>query len=781
MLRKKDMPGMRTPSTAEFRKALAASTILVSIALTIGGPVLAEEERQGILGEIVVTAQKRSQLLQDVPMSISALSEHALERLGAAQFEDFARTVPSLSFLSGGTGRQKLVIRGLSTQGGSAPTVSYYLDETPLSAQSGTSRSVTVDPRLFDIDRVEILRGPQGTLYGSSSMGGTVRLISSKPDAKEFAAKVDGTLSTTKHGGENYGLNAMVNLPIIEDKLAVRAVGYYHDESGFIDRYFGDFPIDNDPATFPDYKNQTTAFPVHKNVNDQTTRGARLAVQFQPTENLTITPSVYAQRTKMSGSPTYDDPPGAGDLGQFRTRDVAEPYNDKWTLYNLTAKYQFGDWAELTSSSSYFDRKSVQAEDVTDMLEFFIPFGIFIPAPIVETLPIKEFTQEIRLTSTNGGRLEWIIGGYYNDNEDKWMDDLFVPGWSDAAGGWSDFFGPDIEENNFFLGRTDRTSKQYALFADATFHLTPQWALSGGLRWFDLKSTFVRFASGVFNGGSSLTVGDSSETGTTFRVLTSYEATDDILLYATVSKGFRPGGPNTGVPLAVCADDLAELGLAEGPSQFNADSVINYEAGAKTRLANGRVTLNSALYYIDWKDVQQLNFLDCGFRFTDNAGSAVSKGIELEVNAQVTERLQVSAGFGYNDATLSADAPSLDGVDGDRLQDVPKWTASASADYTFPAFNGNEGFIHGNIQYAGNAIASFDETNPDDRRPSYTLVNARLGLRADSWEAAFFINNLFNKQASLGITDSLGAPIPGLLRVTTNRPRTIGVNVKKTF
>ncbi len=776
MIRRSSLP------VTQFHKNLTITTVLSSamILATAATPAWSQDSASFGLEEIVVTAQKRAQALQDVPMSITALTGASLERAGVAQFEDFARSVPSLSFHSSGAGRQKLVIRGLSTKAG-APTVSYYLDETPISAQSGTVRSVTVDPRLFDVDRVEVLRGPQGTLYGASSMGGTVRLISNKPDAHDFSAKIDASLSTTKQGGENYNINAMANVPIIEDKLAVRLVGYYSDDSGYIDRYVGAFPLDNDPATFPDYKNLGTAYKRNKDVNDQTTKGARLVVRLQPTENLEIMPSVYAQRIKMNGSPTYDNPPGADHLGQFRIQDVPEVYNDEWVLYNLTMKYQMGDWAELMSSSSYFDRKSKQAEDVTELVEYYFPFGVFVPAPITESLPVKEFTQEIRLTSTHGGPFQWIIGGYYNRNKDKWMNDMIVTGWSDAVGDWTGIFGPSFAENNFYTGRTDRKTRQFALFADATYNITPEWAVSGGIRWFNLKSDFTRMATGVFNGGDDLFSGDASEKGTTFRVLTSYEVTDEVLVYGTISKGFRPGAPNTGVPTAVCAGDLAALGLTEAPTQYDADSVINYEVGAKTRTMDGRLTINGSLYYIDWKDVQQLNFLGCGFRFTDNAGGAVSKGVEIEISAHITEQFQLSAGFGYNDATLSVNAPSLGGVKGDRLQDAPKWTASASADYTYPAFADNQGFLHGSVQYVGNSISTFNENNPADRRAGYALVNARAGIRSDSWEAALYVNNLFNKYANLGTTDSIGAPIPGLQRITTNRPRTIGINVKKDF
>ena len=782
----------------ELNKRGFAACFAGLLLATQAGIVLAQgaadnEDSRVALEEIVVTAQLREQRLQDVPLSVTALSEDLLERAGAYDFAEYARMVPGLAFSSAGPGQNRPIIRGISATAGAA-TVGYYIDETPVTAPifTGGSQAGNPDPKIFDVNRVEVLRGPQGTLYGASSMGGTIKVVTNQPDTTRFEADTEFTVSSTEHGGLNYQVNAMLNVPVIEDHMAIRVIGFRNDADGFIDRLSasprGDVPDVADCQgrcyglselleDVLDPNRLNSLVDVEKDVNDESTTGARVLVRIQPSDRLVITPSVFVQESELGSFPFFDDALSAGELQQ--TRIIDEPTKDRFALYNVTATYT-RDSFEVLSSSSWFDREFSAVEDFSLVTEFFlsgIQQGVVVPAPIQRQPSTERFIQELRIRTLNSGRLNAIGGLFYTDVEDKFDASMIIPGYNNI-------FGTNFPDNLFFFRDDVTDERQAAVFGELTYSFSEALELTFGARWFDVEQTRDRFASGVFNGGPSSDRVEAEEDGVTPKVVLTYRADDNRLIYATAAEGFRIGGGNTVVPSGPCGADLAELGLTAAPSQFDADRTWNYEIGTKSEWLDKRLLLNAAAYYVDWSDVQQNIPLDCGFSFTANAGKAVSQGAELELTLLAWDVLRLSLAVGYTDAQLDVDAPDLGGEKGDRLLNVPEWTGAASIEYLFPAFGVAEGYVRLDHQYVGESYISFDFENEADRRPSYNITNLRIGLDRAPWRGALVVQNLFDTD-SVQLIETFGTLVSGFegqnRRLSTHRPRTIGLMIGRRF
>jgi iron complex outermembrane recepter protein len=762
---------------------LAGTAGLLSVTLAWSQSDTAGAAHASVLEEIIVTAQKRSENLQNVPISIAALGREQLERIDSASFVDLARRVPGLSFRSTGPGENEIVVRGIaSASAGLRPTTGYYLDETPISALGLGA----IDAGLFDLERVEVLRGPQGTLYGSGSMGGTVRLISAKPDFTDFSARGDVSLATTRGGDMSEAVNAGVNVPF-SDTLALRAVGYYRDDGGWIERARRVMTFNaHDASQYQaDYSQ-----PIEKNVNEQRTGGVRVALAFQPTESLTITPSVFYQNIDMDARADYDEPAGNGNH-QIQTRIVPEFIKDKFTLTNLTAKYS-GKAVELLSSTSYFDRKRVDVEDISTVaLFFFQPPGIqdtLVPGPYTTDQRNHAFVEEVRLSTLSEGPLRLVVGAFYSDSTSNLGTLSEGPGFSAQT-------GFPIVDDIFSSSFTQVNTTEKALFGELSYEPIERLTFTIGARGFqsETKSFGTRGGFAVDPPPNPPPFGDvgvivppltQKENGINPKFLVSWQATADALIYATAAKGFRPGGVNGPFPVAFCGADLAALNLSAAPETYESDSLWNYEVGAKTRWLDHRLTLNAAAYHVDWSDVQQEANLPCGFSFLGNFGSAESNGAELELTAQVANSLVLSAGAGYNKAELtSGGLPGLAGQSGDRLQNAPEWTISSAADYSTPVGPNYMAGFTVSYQYTSEVFGSFDPTNADYQRPGYSTVqlNARIGN--DKYEYSLFVNNLTDVKAQTAFAGSAALDFPGgAVRVAVPiRPRTIGVKVAAKF
>ena len=747
-----------------------------SFALAAQTPSSGAPSAAGTLEEIVVTAEKRSEALEKVPLSVVAFTAQALAESGVEDFSSLAARIPGMTLNSAGPGQSSYSIRGVASVGGNAPTTGLYIDETPILPSGGDGATASIDPDLFDLARVEVLRGPQGTLYGASSMGGTVRFITNQPNLTktEMAIKVEG--SDTDHGGGNERLDAMYNVPLIADRVALRVVGTYKDFSGFIDRYVGVWaPNPNVQAGLPAYPvSPATPSAVMHDVNTEKLYSLRTTMKIAVTDALTVTPSVWIQDLQMGGLPNYDIPTGLADgaLIQARPFSLSEAYSDRFMLSNLTISYDLG-WGSLLSTTSYMHRQETNPDDETEALENTIPQGQFVPsvyAPIVTT---RELTEELRLAfNPSGSALSGVVGAYFNNANRHYFVNYLTPNYATL-------FGNSFTTNTLLGGgplsdvnysqHGDYAPKQYALFSELNYQLTSRWKATAGLRWYDMMYTAIRYEDGWSNGGPTLSTGAAKDTGFNPKAELSYQATEEQLYYASATRGVRPGGVNT--------SNLAAKGCGHDYGPYGPDNLWNYEVGAKTRWFGGAVTVNAAAYYIKWNDVQQGETLPCSYQITQNAGLAIVHGGELEIQGQIGSHLLLGAGVGYTKAVLGADAPNLGGTEGEQLENVPQWNGNATAKFTFTPAPGFNAFLRVDGQFVGMSYPRFDHSDPSTFQRAYTLLDLRAGLQHDAWELNLFANNLLDKKAALSMYLSDNYSSTTRTRMFTNQPRTVGLSV----
>ena len=761
--------------TSEYERARLRAWMATSAlcaAVFAGAPALAQQaaapaETHETVSEIVVTAQKRSESVQSVPISVTAMDERKLERLGIQNLTDVARATPGLAVTSAGPGQNVLIIRGVSSTAGTAGTVGYYLDDTPIAASSNASllaQRGLLDPSVFDISRIEVLHGPQGTLYGSSSMGGTIKYVTSQPDATRFSAKASATASYTEGGGPNGSINGMVNMPIVEDKLAARISAFYRYQDGFIDRY------QIDPNDILKVKPNS---PVKENVNTESTGGFRAQLLIKPDDTLTITPSIFYQYTRLGAPFQFDRPPGSFD-NLIQTRDVSEVSDQRSLLGNIAIHKRL-PFGEIVSSTSYYSRQIKINEDSSKVLAFFFspPQTSVYPSVMTGIYRNREFTQELRFASDFQGPFQLIAGGYFHRTFAPLESAIPVPP------GYDKTFGSPFGGTVFYHGIRKATLQESAAFAEASYDLGHGLTARAGLRAFQVDQRFYQWGEGVLNGGVSQVSNSSSDNGLNPKFNLSWQIDPDHMVYATASKGYRPGGPNNPAPAAVCGAEVSKLGLSVSQlTRYQPDTLWNYEAGAKTRWLDRKLTVNGSVYYIDWSDVQQQIVLNCGFNITANFGKATSKGAELEVEYHPLPGLSLNAAAGYTDATLSNDIPGTPARKGDPLQDVPHWNLAGGVEYAKSFSNGFNGFGRLDVNYTSDALALYDRTSPFHERKGFVITNVKLGIdNGDHWQAVFFVDNLFDKIGQTGLPAAIGADLPTTRRIAVNRPRTVGVTL----
>jgi outer membrane receptor protein involved in Fe transport len=755
---------------------LIGSTALVAPAFAAAPASVSDASASSTVGEVVVTAEKRSSTVQKTPISITVITGEQLQAQGISSVSQIAQQVPGISFKSSGPGQTEFEMRGLTSTGGESPTVGFYLDETPLTppamAQNG---KVVIDPDLFDLARVEVLRGPQGTLYGAGSMGGTIKLVTNQPNLQSFGASAEVIGSGTEGAGQSATENLMLNIPVVKDVLALRVVGTNKWVGGWIDRDVLDpFPLETNGSTT---RGPVTTAPVAqeiKNANWERLQGARATVTYQPTDRLTITPSVLFQRINQGGPNTIDNPPGNKDV-HYQPYNVAEPFRDGFFLTDLTAKYDFGP-VQATSATAYWNRQQFQTQDISEAMQDYIgsffgpaadfPYSTFGPGSISEKDNTNQVSEEVRLNSTGSGPFQWLVGGYYS----SFNATSHVYSYYPVGGGFDEDFDTTNLADNHRVIKVD----QVAAFGEASYAFTDQLKATVGLRYFSYNSHSVTQVSGVSaNGTSDPLYSKASNQGVTPKFNIAYTPTPDLDIYATAAEGFRPGGPNSPIPSS-CDAALAQLGLSAAPTQFGPDTVWSYELGEKARFADHRVTVNGDVYYEDWSGVQQQVAPACGFKFTANAGRATIYGAEIEVAVKLTPELTLTQNGGYTNATNSTTVPGAGVVKGQRLLDVPDWTANTSLTYEAP--------INDQFKFVGRVTNSYvgsmqDITYSRNTLPGYDLVDLRAGIATSAWSAFFFIDNLTNKLALLSNTGALSANVPIFNRVTVNQPRTFGVDL----
>ena len=717
--------------------------------------------------EIIVTAQKRAENIQSVPISMTALSEGDLQRLNIQSLQDVSRQTPGLVVISAGPGENELIIRGISSTAGTTSTVGYYLDDTPLQPSSNAallSQRGAIDPSVFDLQRVEVLRGPQGTLYGSSSMGGTVRYLTYQPDLTRYEVKAQAQVAAVDGGGPQSQVNGTLNIPLVDDHLAARVSAYYRYGGGYIDRY------QIDPTNILAVK---PGSPVDRDVNTENTGGVRAQLRFQIDPTFSVTPSVFYQYQRLGAPFQVDIPPGSLS-NLIQTRDTSEVTDERSALYNLAVHKAFPLF-EVLSSTSYLDREVKLHEDSSKVLAYFFSSlqPTVYPSTITGSYLNKEFTEELRATSSLPGPFQIIAGGYFHRTFAPLESSIPDPAGYDAQ------FGSPFGGQPFYIGIRKATLQETAVFSEASLKLGYGLTARAGVRWFDVDQRFFQSGDGVFNGGFSAVTNRSVDTGVNPKFNLEWQVNPTKMVYVTASRGYRPGGPNNPAPAAVCGSDVAALGLGQGQlNAYGSDHLWNYEAGAKTSWLDHKLTVNGAVYYIDWSQVQQQLVLQCGFNITANFGSAISKGGELEASYRPIPPLRLSGGFGYTDATLRNGIPGSGAQKGDPLQDVPHWNASGTADYTQRLTDLYSGFGLVNATYTSDSRALYDTTSPFYLKKGYTLVNVRVGVdRGKAWEAAVYVDNLLNKIGETDLPTAIAADLPNTRRYAITQPRTVGVSV----
>lgn len=777
-------------------KASLTSTISLITLLTLATPANAQDganpansdEAAQAIDEIIVTGTRRSESVRDVPFNIQAISSDTLEKTGATNIADFARTVPGLSMTdTGPSGGVKLVLRGLrtGTEAGLEPTTAVYVDEVPVDMPL---RGAPLDLKLVDIERIEVLRGPQGTLFGGGAIGGTLRYISKKPDTEKFEGRVGAELSSTRHGGINYNLTGMLNIPVA-DWIAVRANIGHFDNDGFIDNVrLGT-----------------------KNVNDDRTTSARIAVLMKPVDGLDISLSYNRQTAR------YGDPSTQRENQPRYTVDYVHPFDERYKaqLANLTLAYDFG-WANLTSSSSYVDERTNSTGDATFAIRDVI-FGSFLdPDDIPEFTVIGErqaksrrFTQEVRLVSDSAGPFDWIIGGYYSKARSRTYQPERVPvPFPGQAAFEQNIIGAPLNDDKEYFIEDHTRSRQLAVFGELKYNLTDAWQASVGGRYFDVLGSGTFYSIDQWFGRNArdanglgrttplpeeFSYGRYREKGSVWRFNSSYKFGNDGLVYVTVAQGYRPGGfnllsPNTGIP-------------AEG-RQYDSDDLVSYELGGKFSLMQNRIYVSSALFRIDWSDIQTTVRTPIGFAYRGNAGKAVSQGVEIELNARdiLLSGLSFNLGYGYTDAKLTETIERI-GFKNERMPLIPRHALSLMTDYSAELGGGLKAGFNWLTSYTSGSHADFGRFKPvldgasgalvpsTSANPQYLplggywLTNVSLRVEGDSWSARIFADNLFDTRFKTSRdyrnanTNFAGPDV----NYYANRPRTIGVEVTKRF
>jgi len=772
---------------AHVAAVLLATTALVTSAQA---QQAAATPRGPAVEEVVVTAEKRSSTVQSAPLSITALSGAQLKAQGINTVSQLAEQTPGISLRTSGPGQTELEMRGMSSSGGSSPTVGFYLDETPLSPPAASlNGKVVIDPDLFDLNRVEVLRGPQGTLYGAGSMGGTIKVITNQPNLTTYSGAIDLTLSGTVGGGANPTGKIMLNLPIVDNKLALRLVGTEGYVSGWDDRFVVQpFPnaVNPGPAcpgwpgcnrgtiTQGDVKQTIPA------VNWEWQQSARAALLAKPIDDLSIDTMFMFQRITMGGFNDYDQSPGDAHLGHYEPFNINEPFSDDFKLASTTITYDL-DFATLTSATSYWTRRESYTQDESESIyNLFQYFGFqnvpFTPVTFTETDLSHQFSEEVRLASSGDGRFKWLGGVFYSQLESVYDDTNEQPLLADFSAGGAAANPRGI----IFDAYNPYHITQYAVFGEASYKITNSIKLTGGLRWFSYSTNVQEEQNGIgtFYGNATPQVADYSEaaSGFTPKINLSWEPTGDLTVYATASKGFRPGGVNLPIP--------PQIGCALTTETYRPDSSWDYELGEKARMFDNRLTVNADVYYISWSNIQQLINQPCGYPLTTNAGSARSYGPEFELTGRLTDELTINLSAAYTNAELtsvnpvvSASAPSL--VPGAAILNIPRYTESTSLVYRRPINDKLDFFARITNSLVGPSV---DTSYQRENLQSYDLVGIRSGISSDRWTGTFFIDNLTNTHAQLSInTTSFGWVTPSLTRVATNQPLTVGVNLAYKF
>jgi outer membrane receptor protein involved in Fe transport len=779
------------------------------LALAVSSPALAQDTPATAADDeqsIIVTATKRETSLFEVPFSINAQTEADIQRSGANTIEDLSRNVAGLTIQNLGPGQSQVSVRGVSAgqivrdQPGVKEQVGVYLDESVMSLSL-----FTPDIDLFDLNRVETLRGPQGTLFGSGSVGGTIRYITNQPDLDSLEAMVEGNVNLVDEGDIGGHIKGMINMPVGET-VAVRAVGYYTRYGGFVDALREGGGIDDD-------------------VNSGDRVGGRLAVTFQPSDSISITPRIVYQEIRADGfnrnevynlfaNPFTTTRPAVtlDERQQYLLLD--ESFADDTLIADLNASFGFGG-VELTSVTTYINRDILVSRDasaLTGSVSVDLGFpdaAVLLPSNLVDTTDLETFAQEVRLGSTGDGPFQWVIGGFYSETDRFYRQRLPTPGYDAATdatlgAGTSAAVANGFGPNSPYNADLPYDIEQLALFGEASYDITNRLTATAGGRYYDFQEERRFTSGGLFANGDDRT-DETTSSGFSPRFILSWEAVDDVRFNAQASKGFRLGGVNDPLNLPLCTpEDEAIFG---GFQDYDDETLWNYEVGVRGQ--RGSLSFHGAAFYTDINNLQvTLDAGSCSSRIVFNAENAHTMGVEAEMSIEPLDGLAVSIAASLIEAQF--DSTVRDGTgnviggirEGNRLPSVPNFQFSTSASYTFPVAPGADAFFGASLQHVGSRYTqpSDQENNPrsfvhglpfggapataatlvDLRLPSYQYVNLSAGIDWDNGLGVMvYVTNLFDDTALLSFDRERG----GRARLGFNigQPRIIGLTVRKRF
>ncbi len=731
---------------------LAASTCCAVLALTgrISAAKDADAAGEGVLGEIVVTAQKHEQRLIDVPAPVTALSASDLLEDNKTRLEDYFRDVPGLAITPYGSGVTNVSVRGITTGNTTNPTVGITIDDVPYGSVSGLSLGSFISPPDLDpsdLQRIEVLRGPQGTLYGASSLGGLLKFVTADPSLTTASGRIEVDGTKIDGGGHGGAARGAISVPLISDVLSVRASGFYRRDGGFVDD------------------------PVHgmSNVDRDTAEGGHIAMLWKISDLATLKLGALYQQTRTAGQSQVDvdaeGNPQYGDLGQNRPPGTGVSIS-KAQMYSANLTVNLPADIRLVSLTGF---------SINNWLEFQDFSGEFGPilgtgAGLGYDFWTKRISQELRLEQSST-LFDWTAGVFWTREHSG--DHIDLDGLDADTGAVN---APDL------LNENDRFRyNEYAGFASATWHVLPAFDLEGGLRYSHNTQSYVTDLEGPFSGsptGAYLFKQGSADHSLTFSVSPSYKFSENMMAYVRVASGYRPGGPNAGV-------------FGPGtPITYAADRTVNYEVGLNAEAFDKRLTFTGSIYYVHWSDIQ-LGSIDpaTGFLYFQNAHSASSKGIELAANARPWTGATVSTSVTLNKAELTASLPETAamGLSGDRLPNTPETTFSLNFEQQFPITAYLNGFAGGSVNYVGNRVGPFVGADPTGQirfpMSAYTLGTIRAGVRTtDGWNGTVYVSNLGNARAILsGQSRGLISAPDSPFGATFVQPRTVGISLSKSF
>ncbi|REL26254.1 TonB-dependent receptor [Thalassotalea euphylliae] len=781
---------------------------LISAVLgTLAAPVYAQETDNDEVEKIVVTATKRAASIKEVPFSVNAQSQADIERAGATNLEELSRNVAGLTIQNLGPGQSQVALRGVSAgqivrdQPGVKEQVGVYLDESVISLSL-----FTPDIDLYDLNRVETLRGPQGTLFGSGSIGGTVRYITNQPELDTFEGSFEGNVNQLTDGEAGGHLKGMINIPLVDDTLALRAVAYSTEYAGFID------------AFTPNGKKE--------DVNSGNRTGGRVALKWQPLDNLTITPRVVFQSIETDGfnrqeafnlyaNPYTTTRPAIDFNEREQYLLLDESFEDDTTIADVTAELNLATF-DATFVYSYTDREILVSRDASALtgsisIDLGFPEAAFVlPSNLQDRTDIEQDTFELRFSSNTDSAFQWLVGAFYSDTQREYNQFLPTPGYdaftdrtlgAGVAAATANGFPSDSPYN----ARLPYDLEQIAIFTELNYDVTDRLVLTVGSRFYDYEETRRFTTGGVFSNGDDQVDATESD-GFTSRIIANYTLNETVNLNAQISQGFRLGGVNDPLNRSLCdSQDLAVFGDFQA---YDDEELINYEVGAKAQSKNW--SANVALFHTDIDDLQvTLDAGSCSSRISFNVPKAHTTGVEFEVTRQATEQLYLTLSGSileaeFDSTVLDSGGNVLGGVqDGNRLASVPEVQFSIAGTYDFakPLFGSDYTYLSASLQYVGDRITQPSDqvagagnfvsglafagatgtevTELDLELDDYQVLNVSTGLIYEDWELVAYVNNLTDENANLALDRERGGR--ARLGFSTNQPRTFGVTFRKSF